>query len=220
MEYEGVGWFMVLGRECVASSQRQDAAARPAVHRLGQPNPMEMSIETRATLVQLPKRRILNPLVAAAGLACCLAICLPLGGCGLLIGHVVRQSEHKKEAESQVVATLARYAQAVRDLDAERTADLFLPSGDWLHNADKPLVGHAQIAGYIKTLASARLVHFDIQASSTTLDDAQVNQHGSYTQTLQAADGQQTHVSGEFDAVWLHAPDGRWLLSHLRTRSP
>ena len=69
------------------------------------------------------------------------ALCLGLGGCGLLIGGLLRDGMRQGSEESQVVASLARYRQLVFQVDAERLADMFTAKGELSHNAEKPWVG-------------------------------------------------------------------------------
>ncbi|MBS0446444.1 MAG: nuclear transport factor 2 family protein [Proteobacteria bacterium] len=144
-----------------------------------------------------------------------------LSGCGLLIGHVVRQVEGEKRQEAEVVASLARYRQLSVAADAERLADMYDSGGELSHGDGPPHVGHDDILAFLKGYAGYRIRTYELQATSTSVEgDGRVTQEGRYSQTVVAPGGKTITAAGTFSARWAHQPDGRWLLRRMHTASP
>ena len=149
-----------------------------------------------------------------------LALCLALGGCGLLIGGLIRDSGRKTQEESQVLVSLDRYRQLVLHGDAERLADMYAPRGELRHNAEKPLLGPQQIRLFLKNFADHQVQSFELRARSTIVEEGAVKQRGTYHLRVLAPHGSDIQAGGEFEATWVHEPDGRWLLSRMHTFAP
>ena len=148
-----------------------------------------------------------------------LALCTWLSGCGLLIGHAINSSNRTGVEESQVVASLARYRQLVVDVDVERLADMFVSNAEMSHGDETPHIGQQDIRGFLKQFADYKIQKYELQATSTAVDSQTAKQHGTYSQEVLAPNCNPVKATGEFDAVWQHQPDGRWLLVRMHTMS-
>ena len=149
-----------------------------------------------------------------------LALCLALDGCGLLIGGFIRDSGRKTQEESQVTASLDRYRQLVLRGDAERLADMYAPRGELWHNAEKHHLGPEQIRLFMENSADHKVQSFELRALSTVVEEGAVKQRGTYQQRVRVPNGSDIQAAGEFEATWVHEPDGRWLLSRMHTFAP
>jgi uncharacterized protein (TIGR02246 family) len=145
------------------------------------------------------------------------AICVSLGGCGLVIGYALRESNRHSLEDSQVVASLARYRQLIIDVDAERLADMFVADGELSHDAEKPYLGQNQIRTFLRTFAGYKIQEYELRADSTAVEKETAKEHGTYAQVVIPPNGSPIKASGEFDATWQHQADGRWLLSRMHT---
>lgn len=149
-----------------------------------------------------------------------LSSCLALGGCGLLIGHAIREGTRANEQESQVNASLERYRKLTLAQDIDRVADMFTPVGELSEGSDKPLVGQEQIRSFLKGLGTYRIQDYSLNATSTKLESGEVTQLGTYSQAVTTPIGTVVNAAGSFEAKWQRQSDGRWLLTRMHTSRP
>jgi ketosteroid isomerase-like protein len=131
----------------------------------------------------------------------------------------MNSSHRTKTEESQVAASLARYRQLVVEVDAECLADMFVGNGELSHGNEPPHVGQADIRSFLKQFGGYKIQKYELQAATTTVDARTAKQHGNYKREVLAPNGSLLMTAGEFDAVWQHQPDGRWLLVRMHTVS-
>ena len=151
--------------------------------------------------------------------AALLAVCAQLGGCGLLIGGLIRDGSRKQQEQAQVVASLARYRQLIIAIDADRVADMFTPDGELSHDAQAPITGPGRIQAFLKGYADYKIQAYELRALATETNDGLASQQGTYSQTVALPSGAVAQVAGQFDANWARQADGRWLLKRLHTAS-
>lgn len=154
---------------------------------------------------------------ATVSLLLCLS--MALSGCGLVIGHAIREGMRKKQEESQVVASLARYRQLVIAVDSRRLADMFVEDGELSNDTETPHVGQGQIRAFLESRVGYKVQDFVLSASSTTSENETATQRGTYAETVLTPDGKVSRTGGGFYAVWRHQSDGRWLLARMHMRS-
>jgi hypothetical protein len=147
------------------------------------------------------------------------ALAFSLSGCGLLVGHLIRENTRSDLEESQVIASLARYRRLCMEAAPDRLADMFSEAGELSLDGEPPHVGPAAISAYLKSPALHGARACDLRASSTKVDKAAATQSGRYVQTLPSPAGGSGTTTGTFEADWLRQADGRWLLTRLRTLS-
>jgi uncharacterized protein (TIGR02246 family) len=149
-----------------------------------------------------------------------LAASLTLSGCGLLLGHAIREGSRKTQDESQVTASLARYRNLILELQADRVADMFADDGELSHNGEKSYIGPRQISAFLKSFSGYKILKYELVAVSTAVEGENATQNGTYTQTVVAPEGNTIMAAGSFETAWRHQPDGRWLIKKMRTTSP
>lgn len=119
--------------------------------------------------------------------------------------------------EAQVIAQLANYEGALRQMNYDQVADYFAKTGE-IENPGSPSVqGREAIRKFLKSFAGFRILESTARAESTIVDGHSARQAGAYAQTVIIPGGNTVRVRGRFEAHWSQESDGQWRLTRMQT---
>jgi hypothetical protein len=87
------------------------------------------------------------------------------------------------------------------------------------HGEQSPVKGRSAIQSFLASFANYKIVQYDLNATSTLVENGSVTQVGTYRQVVTLPAGQIITVQGTFTAKWEHQPGNQWLLSSMHTES-
>ncbi|HVU18460.1 MAG TPA: nuclear transport factor 2 family protein [Candidatus Didemnitutus sp.] len=120
-------------------------------------------------------------------------------------------------AEKRILSQLTKYEDAIRHMDYDAAADLFIANGKLLNPGRPEIEGRELIRVFLKSFNGFKVIENSDQANSTVVEGKSAQQSGTYAQTVTIPEGDTVHVQGKFEAWWVLDYDGEWRLARLET---
>jgi len=117
----------------------------------------------------------------------------------------------------EVDAALKHYSDLVLHMDDAGIAGLFAENGELKLTDHAPIYGPSAVRGFLDTFKDTKVIAYRIHADTTSVRGDTAAQSGTYHEKTKSPNQQAVDASGHFDAVWVRATDGRWLIQQLMT---
>jgi uncharacterized protein (TIGR02246 family) len=112
---------------------------------------------------------------------------------------------------------LANYERAVRAMDHDQVADLYAESGEIVNPGMATVRGRENIRKFFLSFAHFKLLENSTKAESTVVQGDSARQIGTSAQTVLTPDGKTVKVRVRFQAQWVRASNGSWLIQRMET---
>lgn len=147
----------------------------------------------------------------------------------VLVACATKNNVGSPADKTDVEAALQQYAHHVLAMNIPGLTGLFTAEGEIVNPGQAPIRGRAAIAKLLISFADYRVLAYNVQSETTTLDGHSAVQTGSYRQRVRLPNGEVVEPAGKFKAEWTRSRGvdgdgedsgekfGRWLLTRMST---
>jgi uncharacterized protein (TIGR02246 family) len=120
--------------------------------------------------------------------------------------------------ERQIEGALQRYAARIALMDAPGVAAMYTPDGVWERQSGT-LYGRDAIRQAVASTGGVRVLSNEMIMRNISYNGPALIQVGEFRQSLRLANGKTANIEGRFEATWVQAPYGEWLIHRMVTRA-
>jgi uncharacterized protein (TIGR02246 family) len=120
--------------------------------------------------------------------------------------------------ERQIESALQRYASRIAAMDAPGVAAMYTPDGVWERQSGT-LYGREAIRQAVASTGGVQVLSNEMIMHNLSYNGPALIQIGQFRQSLRLANGKTANVEGRFEATWVQASNGEWLVHRMVTRA-